>query len=171
MKKLICALFLSVSALTLQASVDGYFMLSLFSPGQLPVPMTHLYGGRITAFYGECQELFGLDVGGVGRVRERMYGAQIGLGHIVGTDGAGLQAGLVEFAESDFYGLQIGLWNDIAGHAGGCQLGLYNQALHISGVQVGLVNVADTMSGVQLGLLNVARQHDWGVLPFLTVRW
>ena len=53
-------------------------MLSMFSPGQLPVPMTHLYGGRLTFLYGECQELFGLDLGGVGRVRERMYGAQLG---------------------------------------------------------------------------------------------
>ena len=199
MKKLLAAVLLCVSAFSLKASVDGYFMLSVFSPGQLPVPMTHIYGGRLSFLYGECQELFGIDFGGVGRVREHMCGLQAGLGHIVGTDARGLQLGLVEMAESELYGCQIGFWNDVAGkmqgaqlgvfgdassfagvqfdvvnltrESSGIQLGIYNQGFNFSGLQFGVVNCTATLKGCQIGLVNVSYWHEWPCLPFVNVRW
>jgi len=157
MKKLLAAVLLCVSAFSLKANVDGYFMLSVFSPGQLPVPMTHLYGGRVSFLYGECQELFGIDLGCVGRVRERMYGIHAGVAQVVGTDAAGLQVGLLELDESDFDGLQIGLWNDVSGTT--------------RGLQIGLVNKTSTLAGCQIGLVNVCLNHRCPVLPFFNVRW
>ena len=157
MKKLLMIALVCAATFSLKANVEGFFMLSMFSPGQLPVPMTHLYGGRLTFLYGECQELFGLDLGGVGRVRERMYGAQLGFGHVVGTDAAGLQLGLAEFVESELDGCQIGIYNDVAGTT--------------RGLQLGIVNYTSSLVGCQIGLVNIASNHKCSVLPFINIRW
>lgn len=171
MKKMLTFAVVCAAVLSLKANIDGYFMLSMFSPGQIPVPMTHIKGGRVSVFYGECQELIGFDIGAVGRVRERMYGVQAGLAHIVGTDMRGLQVGLLDLAESELEGVQIGLWNDIAGKGYGMQLGVYNQGTEFSGLQIGLVNNVDMLSGCQIGLVNIASRHKCPVLPFVNVRW
>ena len=54
MKKLLTALMILAAAATLKASTEGYVMLSVFSPGQIPIAATSLNGVRLNALYGEC---------------------------------------------------------------------------------------------------------------------
>ncbi len=143
MKKILFALAIALAAVSLRADADGYFMLSVFSPGQLPTPTSSIYGGRLSLIYGECHELYGLDLGVAGYVRERMCGAQLGaIWNGIGTDVAGVQIGLVNTAEGDAAGLQLGL-----------------------------VNVADHLYGCQLGLVNVVTDRDWTFWPFINIGW
>ena len=143
MKKVLFAVAVVLAAVSLRADADGYFMLSVFSPGQLPTPSSSIYGGRLSLIYGECHELYGLDVGLCGYVRERMCGAQLdAFWNGVGTDMAGCQIGLVNTAEGDAFGLQLGL-----------------------------VNVTDHLYGCQLGLVNVVTDRDWTFWPFINIGW
>ena len=143
MKKVLFAVAVVLAAVSLRADADGYFMLSVFSPGQLPTPTSSIYGGRLSLIYGECHELYGLDLGLCGYVRERMYGAQLdALWNGVGTDMAGCQLGLVNTAEGDAFGLQLGL-----------------------------VNVTDHLYGCQLGLVNVVTDRAWTFWPFINIGW
>ncbi len=141
MKKVLMALMLACAALSTQAAQDGFFMLSIFSPGQLPVPSSSVTGIRLALIYGECQRFTGIDLGLVGNTRERATGLQIAGVNYVGTDGCGLQVGLVNWVESDFTGLQVGL-----------------------------VNYSNTLKGMQLGLVNVvgSRSSCW---PILNLGW
>lgn len=140
MKKLLTALMILAAAATLKAGTDGYVMLSVFSPGQIPIAATSLDGVRLNLLYGECQNLNGLDVGVVGRVRENVNGLQVGAVNAVGADVAGVQLGLVNLVEADFAGFQCALWNEVGAAATGFQLGLVNRATVLEGLQVGLVN-------------------------------
>ncbi len=125
MKKLLMALMLACAAFTAHAELNGYFMLSVFSPGQLPVPGSSINGGRVSLLYGECRLFNGLDIGVWGHVRERMNGVQIAGVNSIGADANGLQIGLVNWIDSDCNGLQIGLVN-YANTMDGCQIGLVN---------------------------------------------
>lgn len=172
MKKLLMALAMFCATFALQAEVDGYAMLSVFSPGQLPVPVTSIYGVRFNLIYGECQNLNGLDLGIVGRVREHANGLQICGGNVIGTDVSGAQLGLVNLVESDFAGFQLALWNDVGGHASGFQCGLWNEiGAHGAGFQLGLVNRAKSLSGLQIGLLNFIDDQRFYLLPLINVGW
>ena len=143
MKKVLFAVAIVLAAVSLRADADGYFMLSVFSPGQLPTPSSSICGGRLSLIYGECHELYGLDLGLCGYVRERMCGAQLdAFWNGVGTDMAGCQLGLVNTAEGDAFGLQLGL-----------------------------VNVADHLYGCQLGLVNVVTDRAWTFWPFINIGW
>ena len=171
MKKILIAAVIAFAAVSLRADADGYVMLSVFSPGQLPAPTSSICGGRLSLIYGECHELFGLDLGVAGYARERVYGAQFNLlWNGVGTDMAGFQCGLVNTVEGYFAGLQLGLF-DFSGDLYGCQLGLANSAAAVYGCQIGLVNVAEDLYGCQLGLLNFATDRDWTFWPFINVGW
>ncbi len=141
MKKLLVALMLACAAFTVQAELNGYFMLSFFSPGQLPVPGSSINGGRVSLVYGECQRFNGFDLGLWGHVRERANGFQAACVNSVGTDACGFQLGLVNWVEND-----------------------------LSGLQIGLVNYANTLSGCQLGLVNIvgSRSSCW---PILNLGW
>ena len=143
MKKLLTALMILAAAMSLKASTDGYVMLSVFSPGQIPIATTSLDGVRLSLIYGECQNLNGVDVGLVGRVRENMNGLQVAAASSVGTDVAGAQLGLLNFVEADYSGFQLGLWNDVGGAVAGFQLGLVNFAGQLKGLQVGLLSVIE----------------------------
>lgn len=143
MKKLLTALMVLAAAATLKADTQGYVMLSVFAPGQIPIAMTTLDGVRGSLIYGECQSLNGLDLGLVGRVRERANGLQINACSSVGTDAAGAQLGLINLVEADFSGFQLGLWNDVGGVTKGFQLGIVNCAGHLAGGQLGLLNFID----------------------------
>ena len=171
MKKILFAAAVLLAAVSLRAEADGYFMLSVLSPGELPQPSSIIHGGRLSVIYGECRELYGLDIGVTGYVRERMYGAQInGLWSGVGTDVAGFQAGIVNTVEGYFAGLQLGLMN-FSGDMYGWQLALSNYAGSAYGLQIGLVNVADSLYGCQIGLLNYSLDRDWTFWPFINVGW
>lgn len=143
MKKLLTALMILAAAATLKASTEGYVMLSVFSPGQIPIAATSLNGVRLNALYGECQNLNGVDVGVFGRVRENVNGLQVSAVSSVGTDVVGAQLGIVNVVEADFVGFQLALWNDVGATAKGFQLGLVNRANMLEGLQIGLLNFID----------------------------
>lgn len=176
MKKLVLLAMFALAAAQSRASTDGYFMFSVFAPGQLPSYMTDVKGMRLSLIYGDCQTLTGLDVGLAGRVRERMYGAQVAIYNRVGTDANGLQIALWNRIDSDFKGLEIGAANMVEGHTGGVALGLVNASETVSGVQIGLVNIAEVVKGVQIGLVNrISTQTcgDWQVwfTPIFNAGW
>ena len=157
MKKILFAAVIALAAVSLRADADGYFMLSVFSPGQLPPPSSPIDGGRLSLVYGDCHELYGVDLGAAGSVRERMNGAQLNLfWNGVGTDMAGLQ---------------LGVANTVEGYFAGLQLGLVNAADELYGCQLGLVNVTTHLYGCQIGLLNFATDRAWTFWPFINIGW
>ena len=172
MKKILFAAAVAMSVASLRASTDGYVMLSVCSPGQLPAPTSSIYGGRLSLIYGECHELYGLDLSLTGYVRERMCGAQLnGFWSGVGTDMAGLQCGVVNTVDGYIAGLQLGVMN-FTRDLYGCQISLSNVAFEdVYGCQIGLVNVADSLYGCQLGLLNFSTARDLSFLPFINIGW
>lgn len=172
MKKLLMFLVATATALALQANPEGYVMVSMISPGQLPTAESNIYGGRLSVIYGDCQSLYGLDLGISGRIHERMNGAQFGL--LFSLDDAemnGFGLGCVNYVAGEFTGCQVGLWNHAEGGAG-AQLGVVNTSTTFSGVQLGLLNFAKTFTGVQIGLSNYAGAQGvckW--LPLVNVGW
>ena len=157
MKKILFAAVIALAAVSLRAEPDGYFMLSVFSPGQLPAPSSTIYGGRLSLIYGDCHELYGVDFGVTGSVREHMDGAQLNLfWNGVGTDMAGFQ---------------LGVANTVEGYFAGLQLGLVSVADELYGCQIGLVNVTTHLYGCQIGLLNFATDREWTFWPFINIGW
>lgn len=157
MKKIMFAVAVAVAALSVRASLDGYFMLSVFSQGQLPSPAYSIYGGRLSLIYGDCHELHGLDIGMAGQTRESLYGLQInGVWSGVGADMYGVQLGLINTVDRYAYGFQAGAFN-ASSDAFGCQLSAINVSDDANGVQLGLFNFADDVYGCQLAAVNVAK--------------
>ena len=173
MKKLITALSILCASFALQAAYSDYYvMLSVCSPGQIPIAKSSIDGVRLHLIYGDVQNLNGFDFGiGCGRVREHMNGLQIGGGNVVGTDLAGAQIGFVNLVDSDMSGFQLSLWNDARANGDGFQLGVCNTAGSFAGLQLGLVNWADEMAGVQIGLLNFIDDERLFVFPFVNGRF
>lgn len=161
MKKLLTALMILAAAASLQANTDGYVMLSVFHPGQIPIATTSLDGLRINLIYGECQNINGFDFGIAGRVRERMNGFQLSGCNLIGTDANGAQMAFANYCESDFAGFQMGLWNCVGGEGKGFQLGAWNDAEKFTGFQMGLVNLASEFDGFQFGIFNRARSGEF----------
>ena len=86
MKKLFAVMSILCATYALQASTDYYVMLSVFSPGQIPVAKSSIDGVHLHLIYGDVQNLNGFDFGlGCGRVREHMNGLQIGVLNFNGT--------------------------------------------------------------------------------------
>ena len=108
MKKILIAAVIALAAVSLRADADGYVMLSGITPGQLPAPSSAIHGGRLSLIYGECRELYGLDIGVSGYVRERMYGAQFGVVLNYVDIAMGFQSCFANYVEHDFYGFQVG---------------------------------------------------------------
>ena len=157
MKKILIAAVIAFAAVSLRADADGYFMLSVFSPGQLPPASSTIYGARLSLIYGDCHELYGVDFGAAGSVREHMNGAQLNLfWNGIGTDMAGFQ---------------LGVANTVEGYFAGLQLGLVNVADELYGCQIGLVNVTTHLYGCQIGLLNFATDRAWTFWPFINIGW
>ena len=157
MKKLFLSAAIAVSVLSANASTDGHFMLAIFSPGEFPAPTSSIYGGRLSLIYGECHDLYGVDLGLAGYVRERMEGVQFNLWWSgVGPDATGVQFGLLNTVEGDACGLQCGFVNMSDRHYG-CQWGF--------------VNVTRRLYGCQLGLLNITTDRDWKFWPFVNIGW
>lgn len=157
MKKILFVAAVALAAVSIRAEADGYIMLSVCSPGQLPAPSYTIHGGRLSFIYGECRELYGLDISMSGYVRERMYGAQLGFILNYVDIGAGYQSGFANFVEHEFYGFQDGAWNHAADGCG-MQNGVVNTAGYFAGYQdAGAINWADEMDGFQAaGLWNHA---------------
>ena len=172
MKKLLMMGAALCSACVLQAETDYFAMLSIWAPGQMPMSVsTRIDGIRLTAFYGDCARLNGLDVAaGACRVRERFNGLQAAGVFTRAVNAAGAQIACANFVENEFYGAQFGLWNH-AQHGYGAQFGVVNTAAYFAGVQVGVFNWADDLDGLQLGLVNVVPSQMLSVLPILNVGW
>ncbi len=172
MKKLIAALSILCAACVAQAHTDYYIMFAVFSPGQIPVAKSSIDGVCLNLFYGEVQNVNGLDFGlGCGRVRERMNGLQVNGGNVVGSAMVGAQLGLVNLVDTDMAGFQCSLWNDVSAYGDGFQLGICNTAGDFGGLQLGLVNWADSMKGVQIGLLNFIDDERLFCFPFVNGRF
>lgn len=198
MKKVLFAVAFVMAAFSLHAEADGYFMLSVCSPGELPGPSSVIHGGRLSLVYGECRELYGLDISMSGYVRERMDGLQIGFVFNYVDSAAGAQFGFANVVEHEFYGLQDGAWNhadflagmqrgavNTAGYVDGAQFAsvlnwagelygyqssmYWNHAVVGVGMQFGLVNCAGYFAGMQVGLFNWANDLDGLQLGFVNV--
>lgn len=128
-------------------------------------------GWRVNWFYGECDQVTGVDLlGFIGRSTS-FYGLQVNLLRNDVTDMlAGWQLGLYNTAgRGDAFGLQVGLWNG-CGEITGVQAGLVNVSDHLNGVQAGLVNIAESAQGFQVGLINVIKGGtDVPFCPILNV--
>lgn len=160
MKKILCAAAFAVFATVLRGEPDGHFMLSFFSPGELPVPTSSIAGARLSLVYGECHEFAGIDVGLAGFVRDGSAALHLNaFWNGVGTDLYGVQLGLANTVEGTLTGFQGGLFGMASGLEG-WQLGLANVADQAEGVQTGLANFADDFSGIQIGL--VGSTEDFG---------
>ncbi|MDY5597837.1 MAG: hypothetical protein SPG40_10145 [Kiritimatiellia bacterium] len=157
MKKVLGAALIAIFATVLHADTDGNFMLAIFSPGELPMPTSSIYGARLSLIYGECHEFYGLDLGVAGYARDSATGVQLdACWNGVGTDMAGLQAGLANTVEGHLYGLQVGL---------------ANAASTVYGCQIGLVNISDRLYGCQIGLANFTLERPWSFWPIINVGW
>ena len=171
MKKLMIFLVVAVAAFAVQANPEGFVMLALHAPGQLPTPESNINGLRLSAIYGDCTRLNGVDVGLSGTVRERMNGLQVGvLFSIDGADMNGLGVGCVNYVGGELAGCQVGLWNHAFSGAG-AQFGVVNTASYFAGFQCGLFNWADNLDGLQIGLSNVVADQTCCWLPILNVGW
>lgn len=170
MRKILVATSVLLAAISLRAGMDGYLMLSVFSPGQLPSPAYSVYGGRLSLIYGDCQELYGLDVGVAGAVQESAYGIQVNaVWNGVDVDMSGAQIALLNTVSANAFGLQAGIL-DISGEMTGCQLGLldfsddcygaqlglFAKSRDLHGFQLALLDMADDVKGCQLGVFNAA---------------
>ena len=170
MKKLLMAFAVLCSVSVLHAEPDYYAALCAWAPGQIPMSSgSVIWGVRVTAFYGDCTRLNGLDLAlGANRTRERFNGLAIaGVFNRVNS-AAGAQLGFANVVENEFAGLQAGAWNH-TGHGYGTQWGIVNTAGYFAGFQLGFFNWADDLDGLQIGLVNVVADQSPCVLPILNI--
>ena len=114
--------------------------LSILDPLALPVEKDcTVCGLHISAIYGDCGVLYGIQIAGLGEKCRKMYGAAV--------------AGIVNDA-TDAYGIQIGLFN-VAEHMRGIQIGFANYSKRMSGVQIGVLNTIDRSSVQFMPVLNM----------------
>lgn len=142
-------------------------------------PETEVF--RLNVFHGEVKNLYGLNLGIVNIIKDRLIGVQIGLLNSADSKSRkkniGLQVGILNNSDSNYYGLKLGLFNQSEGGFtiqtgavnqvenqsrghGGIQLGFYNEVtLKESGNQImgdGTYFTAGVYNcgGVKIGLFN-----------------
>ncbi|OOV41478.1 hypothetical protein B1J93_13000 [Leptospira kirschneri serovar Pomona] len=106
-------------------------------------PNTNSEFFRFNLIYGEVQNLYGLNIGTVNKIKERMIGVQIGIFNKSSGQTTGLQLAVVNVSGEKLLGIQIGLVNYIEGGSAGLQAGIINLGKdRSSGVEltIGLVN-------------------------------
>jgi hypothetical protein len=162
---------------------------------QFPPKDFSIVGARLSVFWGEHRDVYGLDLGAIGNVTSGSF-AGIGVSGIfnwnqgsatvIGLQAAGIAnvntnkariyglqvaAGLnSNKAESSIVGLQVALANySPFTTVGGFQVGLYNRANEVYGLQIGLINVAESLHGLQIGLVNFNHKGLFAVAPILNV--
>ncbi|WP_080634840.1 LA_2272/LA_2273 family lipoprotein [Leptospira weilii] len=166
-------------------------LISLFNCGvaltpkltaKLP-PETETEVFRLDVFHGEVKNLYGINLGIVNIIKDRLIGAQIGLLNSADSKNRkkniGLQVGILNNSDSNYYGLKLGIFNQSEGGFtiqtgavnqveskgkgnGGIQLGFYNEVtLKQSGNQImgdGTYFTAGVYNygggGVKIGLFN-----------------
>lgn len=168
---------------------------AILPPVQFPSQDFTVTGARLSVFWGQHKNVYGLDVGAIGNITEGEFvgvgvsgvfnynkgsttgvflqGAGLGNFNVNKAQIYGVQiAGLINSnrAESKVVGLQIaavnlGPYTDIRG----LQVGVYNKARDVVGFQIGLINSCDSLHGLQIGLLNFHTRGLFSVAPFLNV--
>jgi hypothetical protein len=123
---------------------------------------------RVDVFYGKNASVYGLDVGLVNEVEERVRGVQ--LASVVNHAGEldGLDVGLVNEVEGRVRGVQLAGFVNFAGILAGVQLaGIINRSERVAGVQIGgIINESEELAGLQIGLLNINRSGPLLFFPF-----
>ncbi|MDL5245312.1 hypothetical protein QRD38_05775 [Leptospira weilii] len=70
---------------------------------------------RFNVFHGEIENLYGLNLGIVNIIKDRLIGAQIGLLNSADSKNRkkniGLQVGILNNSDSNYYGLKLGIFN------------------------------------------------------------
>ena len=113
--------------------------ISLWPTIQMHDSETSIKGFRFNLLYGVNQDVSGIDIGPINRVKGNMKGLHCGLVNLVGGDLSGCQVGIANSAQK----------------TKGIQCGLINHAVSMTGIQIGLAyNTADTLRGLQVGLFN-----------------
>jgi hypothetical protein len=142
--------------------------IAVFNPAQLFPESTDVRGLRGSTLYGKNASLYGLDVGLMNEVEERVRGVQ--LASVANRAGEldGLGVGLANEVEERVRGVQLAGFVNFAGELAGVQLaGILNRSERVVGVQIGgLVNRAEALAGLQIGLLNFNKS---GPLPFFPI--
>ena len=174
MKKSLVIIFVAILitcislAPTVQAQVKPV-QLSLWNTIQLEDASTTIHGLRL-ALYGENEDIYGVDYGGLLKVNGDMVGWQSGCVNLVDGNMKGLQEAIVNVVEGDVWGWQTGAVNICKGEAVGLQTGLVNMANDLRGVQLSFVNVANIQYGLQIGIVNINNGGTpHGILPL--VNW
>lgn len=193
-KKLFCLLIIFISCTQAHSGVTPV-SLGLLPPVQFPPEKFTIVGARISALYGQHQEVYGIDIGALGNITTQNFvGLAVagGFNHtknmatVLGLQAAGganintgklkvfgLQAALganINTGEARIFGLQFAAAN-LASHTKiyGVQAGLYNVAQEVYGFQIGLVNKTEYLHGLQIGLLNIYSKGTVGVSPILNI--
>ena len=141
---------------------------AIANPAQIFSESIEVRGLRLNVLYGKNASVYGLDVGLVNEVEERVSGVQ--LASIANRVGEldGLDVGLVNEVEERVRGVQLASVANFTGELAGVQLaGILNRSKSVVGVQIGgLVNDAERLVGLQIGLLNFNKS---GPLPFFPI--
>jgi len=146
-------MILAAGATALTMPLFAYWtplQVNLVGVAGLPPAADSVYGVRVNALYGSCENVVFLDAGLFNRVTKGVYA---------------IRAGAVNWSEGDAYGLTAGVFN-FDEHNAGMTAGAFNYAKKGAGVQIGIINIADDFSGVQIGLLNF---HFNSVVPFFPI--
>jgi len=142
--------FALVAALVLSLPAFAYWtplQVNVAGAAGLPPAADSVYGVRVNALYGSCEDVVLLDAGLFNRTTEGAYG---------------LRAGAVNWAEKDACGISVGALN-MDEYNAGFTAGAFNYAKQGAGVQIGVVNIAQEFTGVQIGVLNF---HFNSAVPF-----
>ena len=173
MKKLIAAAALILSATV--ASADAtWCQLSFYSPGDLMLPWARsdVYGLRLDLPYGNNNgSLFGVDLGVVGVLSERMRGLQLtGFNCDDYASVDGVQLGVIANRDKDFHGVQIsGIVNWNEDNSAGVQIGTVNYGGEFSGFQIGGISwMVAGFSGVSFDAMLASRNDftGWSLAGF-----
>ena len=173
-KKIILVMFFSLIGSTLyaQEEKETFLQLSLFNPVQIFNDSYNVGGVRINLLYGSNNNMSGLDLGLINKVKWDYHGGyQGGMVNFVGNDFNGWQDGLVNITRKNLIGLQTGVYNENLSLKG-VQYGLVNITEKFSGLQLGLLNYTQVFSGVQLGVLNISsRRYPIRFFPIVNVNF
>ncbi|TGK38686.1 hypothetical protein EHQ12_04620 [Leptospira gomenensis] len=108
---------------------------------------------RFNLLYGEVRNLYGVNLGSINLVSERLAGAQIGLANLSEGKTYGAQIAVYNSAEKGGFSIQLGGINRVKNGGAGIQLGGYNrgsnEGVYING---GIYNSGT--NGITIGLIN-----------------
>ncbi|MBM9501548.1 hypothetical protein JWG44_14940 [Leptospira sp. 201903071] len=108
---------------------------------------------RLNLLYGEVKNLYGVNIGVINSVKDRLIGVQVGGVNLSDGKSYGAQVSLYNEAKNSGLTIQVGGVNKVEETGAGIQVGLYNKASN-GGVYLtaGLYNKGS--SGATIGLIN-----------------